>query len=61
MEELGWALSERSSWGRDLAHAKSLLLHQVDWIGIGAHIILWVIVLSVPDQCTASSHHVGDL
>ena len=54
-----WAISERSSWGRDLGHAESLLLHQVDWVGIGAPIILWVIVLSVLDQCTACSCQIG--
>lgn len=57
----GRYFSERSSWGRDLAHAKSLLLHQVDRVRIGAPIILWVIVLSAVDQCRTCSRHVGDL
>lgn len=57
----GWALSKRSSRGRDLAHTKRLLLHQVDWVRVGAAILLWVLVLMVVEQCTACSSHIGDL
>lgn len=61
VEALGVDSSQRSSREGDLAPAQSLLLHQVDWVGVGAPIIIWLVVLSVLGPCMACSSQVADL
>lgn len=60
MEDVGVAAPQRSPWEGDLASAESLLLHQVDRVGVGAPLVVRLVVLGVLGPYTARSSQIGD-